>query len=101
MNRTFGPLVLGAALLALSAVPAAQAQESEQELREEIEALKQGQKQIRSDLAEIKKLLQARPQRAAAPAGPDVEGKVFDLGDNPIKGARTAKLTLVEFTDYQ
>ena len=75
-------------------------QASDQELQDEIEALKQGQEQIRKDLEEIKKLLQTRaqPQR---PSGPDVSGKVFELGDNPVKGENTAKITLVEFTDYQ
>lgn len=100
MSRNSIPALVGACLLALSPLSNALAQDSEQELRDEIEALKQGQKEIRSDLAEIKKLLQARPQRAA-PAAPDVKGKVFDLGANPVKGASTAKLTLVEFTDYQ
>jgi protein-disulfide isomerase len=78
-------------------------QETDQELREEIEALKKGQEQIRKDLQQIKQLLQAqrRPSAPAAPAGPDVKGKVFDIGDNPVRGADSAKLTLVEFTDYQ
>ena len=88
-------LIAGVAL-----APAARAQASDPELREEVEALKKGQEQIQKDLAEIKKLLQARaqPQR---PAAPDVSGKVFDLGDNPVVGEPAAKLTLVEFTDYQ
>jgi len=28
-------------------------------------------------------------------------GAVIDYGSNPVKGERTAKLTLVEFSDYQ
>lgn len=81
--------------------PGAWAQDgaTDPELRREIEKLKLGQQQIERELQEIKKLLQARP--AAAPAGPQVKGKVFDIGDNPVQGASTAKLTLVEFTDYQ
>lgn len=75
------------------------AQQADPELREEIEALKRGQEQIRRDLAEIKRLLEA--QRRPAPAGPAVEGVRFDLGENPIQGDPAAKLTLVEFTDYQ
>jgi hypothetical protein len=72
------------------------------ELEKEIEALKKGQEAIQKELAEIKRLIQTRP--AAAPArraGPDVAGKTFDLRANPVKGEQTAKLTLVEFTDYQ
>ena len=88
------------ALIGLTAGAQARAQTSDPELREEVEALKKGQEQIQKDLAEIKKLLQARaqPQR---PAAPDVSGKAFDLGENPVIGEPTAKLTLVEFTDYQ
>ena len=82
----------------LAALPAS-GQQTDQELRDEIEALKRGQEQIRKDLQEIKQLLQG--QRRPAPSGPNVKDKVFDLGDNPVRGEQTAKLTLVEFTDYQ
>ena len=80
------------------------------DLQEEIEELKAGQQQIQKDLAEIKKLLAARPAAAPTPArapkptvrrGANVKDVVFDLGDNPVKGESTAKLTLVEFSDYQ
>jgi protein-disulfide isomerase len=74
-------------------------QEPDKELKKEIEALKEGQQQIRKELAEIKRLLST--QRKAPPPGPNVKDKVFDLGENPVKGEQTAKLTLVEFTDYQ
>ena len=72
------------------------------ELENQIEALQKGQEAMQKDLAEIKRLIQARPAAAPArPAGPNVTGKVFDLGANLVKGEQTAKLTLVEFTDYQ
>ncbi len=60
-----------------------------------VESLKQGQDDIRKELAEIKKLLQ-QGVRAAAPSGPNVEGKIFNLGDNPYKG--DGKVALIEFT---
>jgi len=91
--------VVAPALALTLALPAV-AQQTEPELKEEIEALKQGQQQIRKELAEIKQLLQAQ-RRPTAPAGPNVKDKVFELGANPVKGEQTAKLTLVEFTDYQ
>ena len=90
-----------APVLALALAVPAVAQQTEQDLRDEIEALKQGQDQIRKELSEIKRLLQTSQRRPAAPAGPNVKDKVFDLGANPVLGERTAKLTLVDFTDYQ
>ena len=91
----------GAALaVMLAAAPAPVfAQESKDDLKKEIDALKQGQTEILKQLEEIKKLVQARP--AAGPSGPNVKDVVFNLGANPVKGSATAKLTLVEFTDYQ
>ena len=101
LGRTQESAVLSAGLLALATAPATLAQESDQALKQEIEALKQGQQQIRKDLLEIKKLLQAKPAAAAAPSGPNVRNKVFDIGSSPVKGLPTAKLTLIEFLDYQ
>jgi protein-disulfide isomerase len=73
------------------------------DLRDEIEALKKGQQEIQKQLAEVMKLLKQRPAAPAQPArrGPQVEGKVFTLGANPVEGESTAKLTLIEFSDYQ
>ncbi len=93
--KTTSIAVLSLAALGLPVL----AQEPDEELKKEIEALKEGQQQIRKELAEIKQLLRA--QRKPSPQGPNVKDKVFDLGENPVKGEQTAKLTLVEFTDYQ
>jgi protein-disulfide isomerase len=35
------------------------------------------------------------------PAPPNIEGVKLDLRDKPIRGDTTAKITIVEFTDYQ
>jgi hypothetical protein len=78
--------------------------EEEPDLRKQIEELKKGQDEIRKELADIKRLLQVTAARAAAPAAPavpDVRNLVLDVGSNPFRGEATAKLTLVEFTDYQ
>lgn len=97
------PLAAGAAGLALAfaLVPAAAAQAPDPGVADRLEALERGQKQIQQQLAEIKKLVEGQARPAAAPAGPDVVGLELDLGDNPVKGERTARLVLVEFTDYQ
>ena len=68
-----------------------------QALRREIEALKEGQRTMQQDLQEIKTLLQARP--AAAPAAP--ENPVISVDGAQVKGEKTAKLTLIEFSDFQ
>ena len=103
MKQLLSPVIastLALMMFGALAPPPALGQETDQELRDEIEALKKGQEQILKDLQEIKQALQGR-QRPAAPAGPNVKDKIFDIGDNPVRGADTAKLTLVEFTDYQ
>ena len=97
---------LGLALLALAlpnlALPcSAWAQESDADLRRDIEELKRGQQHIQQQLQEIRKLIATRPAAPARPAGPDVRGKEFDLADNAVEGELSARLTLVEFTDYQ
>ena len=92
-------LVAGA-LIALSP-PLALAQTTDDftSLRKDIEALKQGQAALLRELQQIKNLLSASPPspRAAGPA-PEV---VLTVGDGPSKGSKDARLTLVEFTDYQ
>ncbi len=75
--------------------------QSDQELHDEIAALRQGQEKMREDLAEIKRILQQGQRPATAPSGPNVAGKIFDLGNNPVKGNDGAKIALLEFTDYQ
>ncbi len=70
------------------------------DLKEEIEALKEGQKAIQKELQEIKSLLRAR-QAPAPTAAPPPREFVLDLGGSPFQGKENAKLTLVEFTDYQ
>lgn len=69
------------------------------DLQQEIETLKKGQQAIQKELRELKQLLQTR--RPARPAAPDVRNTIFNLRDNPVKGDQTARLTLIEFTDYQ
>ena len=65
-------------------------------LRKDVEALKEGQTSIQKDLQEIKTLLRARPT-AAAPA----QEAVLSIEGAPFKGSKTAKVVVVDFTDYQ
>jgi protein-disulfide isomerase len=96
MKRWKPSLSLGLVLTCILSVPPASAQQqSTEDLKKDIEALKEGQKAIQKDIQEIKTLLQSR-QPAAPP-----QNVVLDLGKNPYKGERNAKLTLVEISDYQ
>jgi Tfp pilus assembly protein PilN len=96
MKRWKPGLSLGLVLTCiLSVAPASAQQQPTDDLKKDIEALKESQKAIQKDLQEIKTLLQSR-QPAAPP-----QNVVLDLGKNPFKGERNAKLTLVEISDYQ
>ena len=82
------------ALLSVSPVHAQQ-QSSTDDLRKEIQALTQTVKEMQKELQEIKALLLSR-----APAAPP-QNVVLDLSNQPSKGEATAKVTLVEFSDFQ
>ena len=60
-----------------------------------IQALSDAVKAMQQDLKDIKALL----QRGGPPAPP--QNVVLDLGNHPSRGKATAKLTLVEFSDFQ
>jgi protein-disulfide isomerase len=70
-------------------------------LMKEIAGLKEGQAEIRKELEEIKKSLQARNAAPQAPPAPNVANVDFQLGGNPALGDQAAQLILIEFTDYQ
>lgn len=75
----------------------AQSGEELKALRKDAESLKQGQSAIRKELEEIKTLLRGR----VAPPPPEPKDVVLSVKDDPFKGKKDAKLTLIEFTDYQ
>ncbi|MFQ5902497.1 MAG: hypothetical protein ACE5JO_02290 [Candidatus Binatia bacterium] len=64
-------------------------------LQEEIEALKEGQKRIQKELETIKNFLRRR--QAPRPFQP----VVISIDDDPFKGDEDAKVTLLDFSDYQ
>ena len=87
-----------AALIVLSAHHGlAQTSEELKALRKEVEGLREGQTAIQKDLQDIKSLLQARP--GPSPAQP--QSVVLDTDGAPFKGEKHAKVTLIDFTDYQ
>jgi protein-disulfide isomerase len=84
------------------------AQESVSDVREFLEDLQKDQQEMRQELQEIKALLSIlatqQIQQKPAPQQPpqvNVKGIEFNIGDNPVLGSESAKLIMVEFTDYQ
>jgi protein-disulfide isomerase len=103
MKRTVGlPVLTAMGILVWAHASVAQSGGEIQSLKKEIEALKEGQSAIQKDLQEIKTLLRSRPTVAApsAPPAPPAEA-VVSIDGAPVKGKKDAKVTLVEFTDYQ
>jgi len=67
-------------------------------LQKEIDTLKDGQQAIQRDLQEIKTLLRTM-SRGGAPAAP--QNIVLNVADASFKGEKDAKVTIVEYTDFQ
>jgi len=90
-------LSLSLVLACLPSAPVARAQQPPpaDDWKKDIDALKESVKAIQKDVQDIKAILQ-RGQPT-----PPSQNVVLDLGKSPFKGDRTAKLTLVEFSDYQ
>lgn len=87
-----------AALAQTPAKPAPQTQsDSNEDLRKQIQELKQGQEAMQKDLQEIKRLLLAREAAPARPARPER----MTINARPFKGIDAAKVVVVEFSDYQ
>ncbi len=68
-------------------------------IKDEIESLKKGQESIQKDLQEIKKLLQRAPSRPQQQVFK--EAVIGNIDDDPFKGDKNAKVTILEFSDYQ
>jgi protein-disulfide isomerase len=94
-NRSFGWFIGLLFLILLSASPLRAQQQSSTDLRNEIQALTETVKEMQKDLQEIKTLLQS-----GKPVAPP-QNVVLDLSNKPSQGDATAKLTLVEFSDFQ
>jgi protein-disulfide isomerase len=91
---------LGAGLVAawlvggMASRPAA-AQAREDDLQKQIDDLRATLQAIQKDVAEVKQTLARQMPR------PRGIGATIDVGDRPARGEASAKVTLVEFSDYQ
>ncbi len=87
------------AALALPACAQQQAPPAARDLQKQVDALRQQVGSMQKDLDEIKALLAPLRTRMQ---GPQLRpGALIDLGGRPVKGAASAKVTVVELTDYQ
>jgi protein-disulfide isomerase len=94
----FRKAAVAALLLLAPAVGQSQTTATDDSLRRDIEALKEGQKAIQKDLDEIKRLLQGQARAAAADALPAAP---ISIAGDPVKGDKGARIALIEFSDYQ
>ena len=69
-------------------------------LRLDIEGVKKGQIKVEKELEEIKNLLKSG-QLQAQPQQPQSREAILSVESAPFKGDKNAKLTLIEFSDYQ
>jgi protein-disulfide isomerase len=97
-NRVPSTVLALAFLLAVSPLAAQSASDTES-LKQEIQSLKAGQQQIQKDIEEIKKILQAARNPAAAPD--KAVNAVVNIAGEPVKGNKDARFTLIEFSEYQ
>jgi protein-disulfide isomerase len=68
-------------------------------MQNDIAEIKQNQEAIKQELANLKNLLQTRQIKQTPKA--QAINSILDVSGAPTQGAQNAKLTLVEFTDYQ
>lgn len=92
-------VLMYAVVLSLFACQTGLAQRSQDlnQLKKQVESLKQGQAEMQRELREIKSLLQAL-QQSVSPKPQDI---ILNVESLPFKGDKNAKLTIVEFSDYQ
>lgn len=72
-------------------------QSSIESLRDEVRALREAQQGVKHDLGEIKKLL----ERKEEPLRKDPAQAKLLLNEGPAKGEPSAKIVVVEFSDYE
>ena len=98
MTRIFPLAVLLLGVFTPAAFP--QSEEDIKSLRRDIDAVRDSQKLILSELENIKKLLQ-QGARASGAAPQAFREAVLNVEGAPMLGDKNAKVTLIEFTDYQ
>ncbi len=83
-------------LLFGSQIAVTQPQDDLEAIKKEIETLKKNQANLQRELDTLKKAMRGR-RRASKPFEP----VVLSIANDPYKGNKSAKLTLMDFSDYQ
>lgn len=97
MSRRIFAIAAAALLLTAAAAPPSSAQSADlTKLQGDVTKLQKDVEGVQRDLQEIKNLL-----RRAGAMPEEFKSMVLSIGDGPFKGASDARVTLVEFTDYQ
>lgn len=99
MKKVLSLVVVVAVMFLFTQAGWTQTSEELQPIIDEINNLKKGQQSIQKDLQEIKKLMKAQPARAKRQE--QFKDAVIDITGDPFKGEKTAKVTILEFSDYQ
>src|SRR5262245_44258871 len=95
-RRLIGFAVSAFLLLFCAALPSRAESPDGTTLSSDVTKLKRDMEAVQRDLQEIKNLL-----RRAGAMPEEFKSITLGLGDGPFKGASDARVTLVEFTDYQ
>ena len=98
MKSSFLKICLSVALIPLLWVEPGFPQTSDElkTLRKEMDEMKETQKAIQKDLQEIKGVLRARGLIEEDP-----QNLFIDISGRPFKGNQSARLVLIEFSEYQ
>ncbi len=83
-------------LLFGSHVAVTQPQDDIEAIKKEIETLKKNQANLQRELETLKKALRGRRRAPSA-----FKPVVLNVGGDPYKGNLNAKLTIIDFSDYQ
>ena len=98
MNMRYFHISLGPILMILlfTAPGLAQTSEELKSLKKDIGELRESQKGIKKDLQEIKKVLRSHGLLDEVP--PNL---FIDISGKPFRGNKNAKVTVIEFSEYQ